>query len=303
MKKEISSKKNKPINEYDEVKVYFYGSTVEITNGIGPKEQKTRVIKGHRYVNLKTGEIEKMNRTADKRTDNIDSVKRTFKELRRLIGKNFTPNKIDRKNQLWITLTYKNDVNASNLNTSEIVYKDFKRFIRKVRKKYNETIEYISVLEPQGSGRWHLHVLMKTMDQSELYIPNDDTEKMWGQGFTSTKRLKNTDNVSAYVMAYVSNIQIDLKTFDSNKQNTKKVIKGGRLSFYPKGIRIYRRSKGIIDPDEIIGQKKKVLTEKMRKDLTPPKIYVQNLETKTGKKIKITTEFYVRKESTYGKNG
>lgn len=212
----------RPINEYDEVKAYFYGSTIELTNGVGPKEPRTKVIKGHRYVVLETGEIKNMNQESKKRTDNLDSVRRTMKRLRRLIGANFVSNEINRKDQLWITLTYREDVNATDKNSPEIVYKDFKRFIRKLREKYNPTIEYIAVLEPQASGRWHLHVLMKTMNNSKLYIPNSDIENLWGKGFTSTKRLKNSDNVSAYVMAYVSNVEIDLKSSDKGKANSKK---------------------------------------------------------------------------------
>ena len=80
---------NKPIDEYSEVKAYFYGSTIELTNGIGPKEPKTKVIKGHRYIILETGEIKSMKQDAEKRTDNIESVRRTMKHLRRLIGANF----------------------------------------------------------------------------------------------------------------------------------------------------------------------------------------------------------------------
>ena len=186
----------RPINEYDEVKAYFYGSTIELTNGVGPKEPRTKVIKGHRYVVLETGEIKNMNQESEKRTDNLDSVRRTMKRLRRLIGANFVSNEINRKDQLWITLTYREDVNATDKNSPEIVYKDFKRFIRKLREKHNSTIEYIAVLEPQASGRWHLHVLMKTMNNSKLYISNSDIEKLWGKGFTSTKRLKNSDRKS-----------------------------------------------------------------------------------------------------------
>lgn len=211
---ENMKKTKRQINEYDEVKAYFYGTTIELTNGVGPKEPKTKVIKGHRYVVLETGEINNMNRESEKRTDNLDSVRRTMKGLRRLIGANFVSNKINRKDQLWITLTYREDVNATDKNSPEVVYKDFKRFIRKLREKYNPTIEYIAILEPQASGRWHLHVLMKTLDHSKLYIPNSNIEKLWGRGFTSTKRLKNSDNVSAYVMAYVSNVEIELKSSD-----------------------------------------------------------------------------------------
>ena len=292
----------RPINEYDEVKAYFYGSTIELTNGVGPKEPRTKVIKGHRYVVLETGEIKNMNQESEKRTDNLDSVRRTMKRLRRLIGANFVSNEINRKDQLWITLTYREDVNATDKNSPEIVYKDFKRFIRKLREKYNPTIEYIAVLEPQASGRWHLHVLMKTMNNSKLYIPNSDIENLWGKGFTSTKRLKNSDNVSAYVMAYVSNVEIDLKSFDKGKANSKKVIKGGRLSFYPKGIRIYRRSRNLVDPKIQKGQKREVLSLKAREKLHKPKVYIRNLKNRYGKQIKIKTEFYTKREKTYGKN-
>lgn len=295
-------KTKRSINEYDEVKAYFYGSTIELTNGIGPKEPKTKVIKGHRYVVLETGEIKNMNRESEKRTDNLDSVRRTMKGLRRLIGANFVSNEINRKDQLWITLTYREDVNATDKNSPEVVYKDFKRFIRKLREKYNPKIEYIAVLEPQASGRWHLHVLMKTLDHSKLYIPNSNIENLWGKGFTSTKRLKNSDNVSAYVMAYVSNVEIDLKSSDKDKANSKKVIKGGRLSFYPKGIRIYRRSRNLVDPEIQKGQKREVLTLESRKKLYKPKVYIRNFKNKYGKQIKIKTEFYTKKEKTYGKD-
>ena len=260
------------------------------------------MIKGDRYVVLETGEIKNMNQESEKRTDNLDSVRRTMKRLRRLIGANFVSNEINRKDQLWITLTYREDVNATDKNSPEIVYKDFKRFIRKLREKYNPTIEYIAVLEPHASGRWHLHVLMKTMNNSKLYIPNSDIENLWGKGFTSTKRLKNSDNVSAYVMAYVSNVEIDLKSSDKGKANSKKVIKGGRLSFYPKGIRIYRRSRNLVDPKIQKGQKREVLSLKAREKLYKPKVYIRNLKNRYGKQIKIKTEFYTKREKTYGKN-
>lgn len=192
-------------------------------------------------------------------------------------------------------MTYREDVNATDKNSPEVVYKDFKRFIRKLREKYNPTIEYIAVLEPQASGRWHLHVLMKTLDHSKLYIPNSNIENLWGKGFTSTKRLKNSDNVSAYVMAYVSNVEIDLKSSDKDKANSKKVIKGGRLSFYPKGIRIYRRSRNLVDSEIQKGQKREVLTLESRKKLYKPKVYIRNFKNKYGKQIKIKTEFYTKK--------
>lgn len=103
-------------------------------------------------------------------------------------------------------------------------------------------------------------------------------------------------------MAYVSNVEIDLKSSDKGKANSKKVIKGGRLSFYPKGIRIYRRSRNLVDPKIQKGQKREVLSLKAREKLYKPKVYIRNLKNRYGKQIKIKTEFYTKREKTYGKN-
>ena len=87
---------------------------------------------------------------------------------------------------------------------------------------------------------------MLLKNDSELTIPNNDLAKIWGKGFTKTKRLRRTDKVGNYLIAYLSNLQID----DEGSQN-KATIKGARLYMYPKGIRIYRTSRGIEKPLEI----------------------------------------------------
>lgn len=150
------------------VKSYLYGNTIEMTTANGQQEQTIKVISGKRYVNLETGEIYDMNTSNSTRFDNLKSVKQTMKKLRRLVTHNFTGG----YNQLWITLTY-----GEHVIDSEIVYKDFKKFIRKIRKEYGH-VEYIAVIEPQESGRWHLHVLMK--NDTTLSIPNDVVATMWG---------------------------------------------------------------------------------------------------------------------------
>ena len=150
------------------VKSYLYGNTIEMTTANGQQEQTIKVISGKRYVNLETGEIYDMNTSNSTRFDNLKSVKQTMKKLRRLVTHNFTGG----YNQLRINLKYR-----ENVIDSEIVYKDFKKFIRKIRKEYGH-VEYIAVIEPQESGRWHLHVLMK--NDTTLSIPNDVVATMWG---------------------------------------------------------------------------------------------------------------------------
>lgn len=255
------------------VKSYLYGDTIEMTTANGQQEQTIKVISGKRYVNLETGEIHDMDTSSSTRLDNLKSTKQTMKKLRRLVAHNFTGG----INQLWITLTYRDHVTET-----AIVYMDFKAFIRRIRNQFGN-VDYITVIEPQASGRWHLHVLLK--NDSELTIPNNDLAKMWGKGFTKTKRLKRADKVGNYLIAYLSNLQIG----DEGSQN-KAIIKGARLHMYPKGIRIYRTSRGIEKPLEITTTKGEIM-ETYKINSPPTFSRTTKHETPHGVK-EYTTEFY-----------
>lgn len=264
----------KQIEHSKVVKSYVYGNTVEITTANGQQEQTIKVIEGKRYVNLETGEIHAMDTSNNSRLDNLKSTKQTMKKLRRIIAHNFTGG----KNQLWITLTYRDHVTET-----AIVYRDFKAFIRRIRNQFGK-VDYITVIEPQASGRWHLHVLLK--NDSELTIPNNDLAKMWGQGFTKTKRLRRADRVGNYLIAYLSNLQIG----DDEDSQNKAIIKGARLYMYPKGIRIYRTSRGIEKPLEITTTKGELI-ETYKINSPPTFSRTTKHETPYGVK-EYTTEFY-----------
>lgn len=255
------------------VKSYVYGNTIEMTTANGQQEQTIKVIEGKRYVNLETGEIHDMDTSTRTRLDNLKSTKQSMKKLRRLVAHNF----IGGINQLWITLTYRDHVTEP-----AIVYRDFKAFIRRIRNQFGN-VDYITVIEPQASGRWHLHVLLK--NDSELTIPNNDLAKIWGKGFTKTKRLRRADKVGNYLIAYLSNLQID----DEGSQN-KAIIKGARLYMYPKGIRIYRTSRGIEKPLEITTTKGELM-ETYKINSPPTFSRTTKHETQYGIKEYIT-EFY-----------
>ena len=255
------------------VKSYVYGNTLEMTTANGQQEQTIKVIEGKRYVNLETGEIHDMDTSNNSRFDNLKSTKQTMKKLRRIIAHNFTGG----ENQLWITLTYREHV----INP-EVVYKDFKAFIRRIRHSFGH-VEYIAVIEPQASGRWHLHVLLK--NDSELTIPNNGLAKMWGKGYTKTKRLRRADKVGNYLIAYLSNFQIG----DEGSQN-KSIVKGARLYMYPKGIRIYRTSRGIEKPLEITTTKGELMETYK---INSPPTFSRTTKHNTPYGVKeYTTEFY-----------
>ena len=214
-------------------------------------------INADQYVLLKTGEIKEYNKI-ENRSQDKESLRKTFKHIRELINTNF----IGSNNELCFTITYK-----ENMTDPKVLYKDFDRFMKKLKYKY-KSVDYINVVEPQGRGAWHCHILLRFNDYKKIYIPNKEISKMWGHGFVSVKAIKkDIDNLGAYLSAYLGDVEIN----DDNIRELlhdgvvkpgqalnikevevegvkKKFIKGGRLHYYPPKMNIYRCSRGIKKP-------------------------------------------------------
>jgi hypothetical protein len=210
------------------------------------------------YVNLKTGEIKEFEHI-ESRKDSLNSLRQTFKKLRYLINNNFSGN----DNELHVTLTY-----AENMRDVKRLYKDFDKFMKKLKYRFKDisSIDYISVVEPQGRGAWHCHLLLRFNDMEKVYIKHKELADMWGLGFIKIRPLANVDNIGAYLSAYLADIPVDPDDIDENGK-PKKIIKGGRLKYYPTGMNIYRKSRGIKYPE-----RKKMLYKSVKKivgDINP----------------------------------
>ena len=79
------------------------------------------------YVNIKTGEVGKYSHK-ENRGENVSGLKRTFKNLRYLINANF----IGKPNELFVTLTY-----AENMTDSNRLSRDIDVFIKRMRRRYS----------------------------------------------------------------------------------------------------------------------------------------------------------------------
>jgi hypothetical protein len=218
-----------------------------------------------RYQVIKTGEIRYFRQNEGKI---IDSMKKVFKDLDGLIKTNFPVKNM--QNALFITLTY--DTERPTTGDEEIILQDFKIFMQKLRRhKKGHKLEYITVIEPQEDGTWHLHALLKS-DQPILYIDNKEMTKyklnddgthfkdpetgrsvilggLWGHGYTTTEKIKGNDP-GKYFSQYFKTLEADCKHDKGivKGRNGKKYEKGSRLHYYPKGIRVYRCSQGIKRP-------------------------------------------------------
>lgn len=248
-KNELPEKK---IHQNAQVTVTDMGHLIEVQHMQKRNtECHVRKIDADRYILLETGEIFDFDKS-ENRSDNENGLRKTFKRLRYLINKNFT----GKPNELFVTFTF-----AKDSFDNKQVYKDFDRFLKRLRYRYKDstTIDYLNVVEPHASGQWHSHMLIRFNDLRRIYIPNKELEELWGQGFVKIKSLKDVDNIGAYVSAYLADLDVpddfvpkSEKTevlIKSVEGKPKKFIKGGRLQWYPPGMNLYRKSKGIIYPE------------------------------------------------------
>lgn len=239
----------------DEVKVIECGNVIELQysqhHSMGA--QIVKLDKNY-YLDLRTGEVKEFVHN-ERRVDDTKSLKVTFEHARRIINANI----VDTSRCRFITLTY-----AENMQDTKKLYYDFKNFWKRKINPLYPGVEYISAVEPQRRGAWHIHMLLIFPDVAP-FIPNAQLAEMWGHGFVSVRALDNVDNVGAYLTGYLANIPLDeydsklsireddIKCVDVLDDNgvlvPKKVVKGARLPLYPSGMQPFRYSKGIIKPE------------------------------------------------------
>lgn len=215
-----------------------------------------RKLNADEYVELSTGEI-KQYQHIENRSQSYKSLRATFKKLRYLINNNFC----GRKNELFITLTYK-----ENMTDTKRLYEDMKNFMKRLKYQFKNstTVDYLSVVEPQQRGAWHVHLLLKFNDLSSVFIPSSELASLWGHGFVKIKRVDGVDNIGAYLTAYLADLELTPETMavafqtghdvvEKEVDGQKKAfIKGGRLHMYPPGMNLFRKSKGVIYPEREI---------------------------------------------------
>lgn len=240
------------------VKVTEMGNVVEVQYMTHRNTKQTiQILDGReQYVILATGEIKDCVHH-DTRKGNVKSLYKTFSKARAIINANVTDVSFVR----WITLTY-----ADNMTDTKQLYRDFQQFNQRFQyycKKNNYgKAEYIVMMEPQGRGAWHAHLLY-IWEHKAPYIPNEHLAEIWGHGFVKIKKLDNVDNVGAYLTAYLGDMEIDndkielyqgspnykeVEVDEDGAKIKKSIIKGERLKLYPKDFNMFRYSRGCKKP-------------------------------------------------------
>ena len=241
------------------VKVTEMGNVVEVQymSRRNCKQTIQMLTGGEQFVICATGEVKDIEHHAT-RKDNKKGLYKTFANARAVINANVT----DVSKVRWCTLTY-----AENMTDPKRLYTDFEKFNKRFQyyckqKGYSKP-EYIVMMEPQGRGAWHAHLLYIWQDQKAPYIANQEFREMWGYGYVKIKKLDNVDNVGAYLTAYLGDMEIDemdiskavgkqckvVEVEDEDGKKVKKaIVKGARLDLYPANFNMLRCSRGVKRP-------------------------------------------------------
>lgn len=205
------------------------GSVVEIQYMEKMNHAATiKKINANEYVDLSTGEIKEFQHI-ENRSQSYKSLRATFKKLRYLINNNFC----GRKNELFITLTYE-----ENMTDTKRLYEDMKNFMKRLKYQFKNstTVDYLSVVEPQQRGAWHVHLLLKFNDLSSVFIPSSELATLWGHGFVKIKRVDGVDNIGAYLTAYLADLELTPETmavaFQTGHDVVEKDVGGQKKGIY-----------------------------------------------------------------------
>lgn len=227
-----------------ETKISQQGNIIEVTEfeNVNRTCHAYKIDADH-WLDPETGEIREYEHKATSRANNAQELRATFARIRALVNANC----VDPEKLRWITLTYK-----ENMTDTVKLKRDFDAFMKRFRRRWGDC-EFIAVVEPQARGAWHIHHIPIYEDKAP-YIPNDELRECWGHGFVKVTALKGIDNVGAYLSAYLADAIVEdgeAGTVKVQRDGTsKRVLKGGRLHMYPKGMKICRHSRGVKQPDE-----------------------------------------------------
>lgn len=236
-------------------------TVTELTRPAG-SEPVVKKLNATEYLYVPDGEVREYKQKAKTRDESAKSLRRTMRHIRELVNCNVRQD--NAQNVHWVTLTYA-DRDVKGAPGVERVARDFDRFFKRF-KRYcashgHKAPAYISVLEPQREGVWHLHCLL-IYPHKRPFIRNEEVARMWAQGFTKTQKLPH-NNMGTYLTAYLSDACLDELTHEDIAHGAgsrevkerevdgqkKKFVKGARLYFYPSECNIVRHSRDVIYPE------------------------------------------------------
>ncbi len=220
--------------------VTIMGDVIEIvttqnTTGQNALSMTKRISKSQ-YMQVDTGEVFDYN-VSELKADNTVSIKNSLKKLRKLILNNFIEFE-----SFFVTLTY-----SEEMTDFDRAVNDYSKFYDNLKYHYRQyRLEYLRIIEPTESGVWHIHVLLKTsLCEERFVIKQEDVQTLWQHGSVNVKQVNDIQGLAAYFCTYHSKKSL------ANMWKSKSKAKQMRWKYYPRGAKIYTKSRGVVYPESV----------------------------------------------------
>lgn len=163
---------------------------------------------------------------AGQENNRYKTLRKASQTLRRLINAN-----VDAWGCLskFVTLTF-----ADNVQDIKQANYEFKKFRQRLEYELKTKMKYVVVIEFQKRGAIHYHVVFFNLP----YMSNSRLAQLWSNGYVRVNRVKDVDNIGAYVTKYMTKDEQD-------KAKADKLI----------GQKSYFTSRGLLKPIEVIDEK------------------------------------------------
>lgn len=241
-KKELKFEKGTllPLSNKTQSNVTIMGDVIEIVTSQNTTGQNalsmTKRISKSQYMQVDTGEVFDYN-ISEQKADNTVSIKNSLKKLRKLILNNFIEFE-----SFFVTLTY-----SEEMTDFDKAANDYSKFYDNLKYHYRHyRLEYLRIIEPTESGVWHIHVLLKSSLYVERFvIRQEDVQTLWQYGSVKVKQVNDIQGLAAYFCTYHSKKSL------ANMRKSKSKAKQMRWKYYPRGAKIYTKSRGVVYPKSV----------------------------------------------------
>ena len=218
----INTKKNTPSSISPDEIVTLYKTPFEniiVSSYRQPGKGSIVKLNGDYYLNTATNEILPYKKSVCRSKDGLRKTLNDFRKYLRFF--------CGGTDEFMVTLTYK-----SFMTDQKQISSDIKKFIRRLKSKYNNTMFYLYIREPDENGSWHVHFLLKGLSSNTHFPDENEIRKMWdGDGYeVSVKQLYDIDGLNGY-FNYFANLK-----------------KSGRLHYYSNlenNVRLFGRSRSM----------------------------------------------------------
>lgn len=207
----IQKSSNSDIKADKTVTVYYSPDFIQLVDVENQHTIDYQKLSKNTILNVRTGEVKTMTSNNNKKRS-IGSLRKTFSKLSLLINCNY----FGHRSECFISLSY-----AHIISSYEELKRDIKNLWARFQRRNKDRILFrcLILIEYQGNGNPHLHLLLKRLDNCTLTTEYVNSLLSWDKGTIDVQRLYDANGLSEYLNPFIVSTKRErLKLYKSGQQ-------------------------------------------------------------------------------------